>query len=265
MELKQELILENYVQDMDSETLFTRDVNWKNKGYKMTSITGYGTDEAKFTAIWDDRSMNDYTFTTDMTPNEFERVFNNLNSNGFTVQCISGYEVEGELRYAAIWERADVDQKIQYGMNAADLYKWNADYTDQGYRAVRLNSYNWGDAPAYACIWVKDNGPQTILKHNLTLATLESCQEEYALEGYYLAELTGCRFSGEPTFSAIWEQGKRETTKVDVAVPSEALGHWVGEMSSEGYKPARICGYPFNNSNYFAVVWRRALKSQAAA
>jgi len=93
------------VVDHGPSNLLTKDVDCKNNGFRMGRISGYGKEHPLFAAVWQNEEGNDYTFTTDMTRSEFQKVLDNLKNNGYFLRCIDGYELNGEANYAAIWEK----------------------------------------------------------------------------------------------------------------------------------------------------------------
>ena len=42
-----------------------------------------------------------------LSPSEFQDEFNNWTSQGYRMVDISGYQQNGDVRYAAIWEQVD--------------------------------------------------------------------------------------------------------------------------------------------------------------
>ncbi len=247
----------NCVIDYGANHLCTTDIDKKSKGYYMTGITGYGTKKPLFAAVWGTKKTNDYTFTTDMSPAEFQKVFNNLSKNGYSLHWVDGYNVDDQVKYAAIWKKSDPkDYIFRHGLASIQFYTICKDYQKDGYRPIHVASYNNKGYPCYAGIWVKDDGPECNIRHNFTSHEFEQQNKKFTLQGYTLKDLNGCCYNGEPSYTAIWERNSKKAIKYDLALHSADFKDMCQNMEKLGYYPLKISGFDANNTNYFAVLWQ---------
>src|SRR5262245_19574966 len=85
-----------------------------------------------------------------MTSSQYQSEFNMLGSQGFRLVYISGYTVNDEPRFAAIWEKkAGPPWVARHGMTASQFQSEFNKYTGQGFRLTLVNGYTVKDEGRY--------------------------------------------------------------------------------------------------------------------
>ena len=78
----------------------------QGKGYRLVHVSGYGVRGQDFyAAIWEKRNGSPWQARHGMTAAEYQQAFNNLAHQGYRLIDVSGYNVGGQDRYAAIWSK----------------------------------------------------------------------------------------------------------------------------------------------------------------
>ena len=250
-----------FVIDHAPNNLFTSDVDWKQKGYRMKSISGYGSKNSLFAAIWDDQNGHDYTFTTDMTPSEFQKVFDNLEDNGYVPHYIDGYDVNNKVMYAAIWEKLNSgDYLSRFGSNPNQFHNICIEFSSRGFRPIHVSVYHNMGELNYAGIWKKNTGTESTLRHELLEDSFKEFHSEFEGQGYRLIDLNASCLNGSPKFAAIWENSNSVTTRHDTKVPAEEFEKRNQIYQDMGFIAATICGYEIDKQTYFAVIWEKPNK-----
>lgn len=244
--------------DHDINSLVDKDMNWKNRGYHMVGITGYGSSNSKFAAVWNNPNGIEYTFKTNMSPPEFQLIMENMQTEGYIIACLDGYEVSKRINYTAIWEKKNgIDHRVRHGLSSIQFKDACADYGKENYRLVKSSIYNVNEQPCYAGIWVNDGGPETIVDEDMSLTMFEKTNIDNIAKGYRLTDLNACVCKDEPLFVAVWEKGDGSSTKNDTAILDDEFNDIKNEMKKLGFHPLWISGYSFADKEYFAVIWQQ--------
>ncbi|MCH8904176.1 MAG: hypothetical protein IIA45_09715 [Bacteroidetes bacterium] len=243
--------------DFPNNDLNTKDFDWKNKGYKMTSISGYNLTDPVFAAVWDSRNGNEYTFKTDMTSPEFQQEFDNWKTKGWWLQWVDGYEKNGEIMYAAIWENSENPEYFsRHGLSPEQFEETCTEFTAQGFSPVHISGYSTNGTSWFAGIWHKNSGTPTNFNCDLTLDSFEEFNTEMINKGMTLHSLNGWITNDEPKFAGVWTETNENTNKYDIALPAEDFEVTRQEMWKLGFHPVSVCGYTYRDKNFFTVIWR---------
>src|ERR1700730_18299359 len=106
-----------------------------------------------------------------MTSAEYQQVFNKLTGQGYRLIEVSGYEVGGQDRYAAIWEqRAGPPWEARHGLTSVQYQQTFNDLQGKGYRLIQVSGYAVKGQDFYAAIWEKRSGSPWQARHGMTSA-----------------------------------------------------------------------------------------------
>ena len=79
---------------------------YTNQGYRLTLVNGYTVnDQDRYVAIWEQKPGPIWVAHHGMTSAQYQSAFNNYVRNGFRLSHVSGYAVNDQACYAAIWEK----------------------------------------------------------------------------------------------------------------------------------------------------------------
>jgi hypothetical protein len=77
-----------------------------------------------------------------LTSAEYQSVFNSLAAVGYQLISLSGYAIDGQPRYAAIWKQASgPDWIARHGMPRAEFQETFTDLPAQGYVPAQVGGY----------------------------------------------------------------------------------------------------------------------------
>ncbi|PLB47472.1 hypothetical protein P170DRAFT_437326 [Aspergillus steynii IBT 23096] len=128
------------------------------KGYRMTHVSGYEADqEARYAAVWeksDDKAA--WESRGNLTSSEYQATFDKYVSKGYRVVDVSGYQVDGQVYYSAIFDKSSSGPWVaRHGLDSPTFQAEFDKYKTQGYVLRTFSAYNDGDEPRFAGIWVK--------------------------------------------------------------------------------------------------------------
>lgn len=162
------------------------------QGYRPVHVSGYAVGgEVRFAAIFEKGSGIAWIARHDLTSDQYQRQFNRFTADGYRLVDVSGYAVDGQERYAAIWEKSvGPDWETHHGMTEA-LYQQEFDrLAGQGYRPVRISAWGVGNTSHYAAIWEKGQGPQWASQHSLLPAQYQEAFNSMTKAGFQLSRIT---------------------------------------------------------------------------
>jgi len=112
-------------------------------GLRLTNVSGFnvgGTDQ--YAAIWEQSAGPAFAARHRLTSDQYQQTFNELTGQGFRLTHVSGYSLNGEARYAAIWEQsAGPAFAARHGLTAAQYQQAFNELVSKGFRLVDVSGF----------------------------------------------------------------------------------------------------------------------------
>jgi CubicO group peptidase (beta-lactamase class C family) len=141
-----------------------------------------------------------------MSSAKYQEEFDKYTKQGYRLTVVSGYEVNNQPRYAAIWEKSSGPAWVaRHGMSPAKYQEEFDKFVQQGYRLTRVSGYTVGGKDFYAAIWEKTSGPAWVARHGMSSSAYQQEFDKYVYQGYKLVEVSGYSGNGNGRYAAIWE------------------------------------------------------------
>jgi CubicO group peptidase (beta-lactamase class C family) len=230
---------------------------WTSQGYRLIDVSGYEEGgEARYAAIWQKYSSPAWWAYHGVSGAEHQSRFNQLAAQGFRMVHATGYNVNGTVLYAAIWEQASGQGWWAYhGVTAADHQNRFNQLSAQGYRMIDVSGYEDGGQARYAAIWVQTDGRAWQARHGLTSAGYQAAFDQLTSHGYRLARVSGYGVGGTDYYAAIFEKtpGPMFAARHNVAGPDYqgVFDQW----RYQGFRPTCVDGYSVGGQTRFAAVF----------
>ncbi|KAI9924070.1 hypothetical protein ASPWEDRAFT_38547 [Aspergillus wentii DTO 134E9] len=128
------------------------------QGYTLTHVSGYEVGkEARYAAVWEKKNDGaKWVAAGNLTSTEYQDRFDKYVNEGYRLVDVDGYEVDGEVFYAAIWDKSASGPWVaRHGMDSPSFQAEFDKYRAEGYVLKTLSGYNVGKKDWYAAIWVK--------------------------------------------------------------------------------------------------------------
>ena len=147
---------------------------------------------ALFAAIWQVDNGPAFQARHNLSADAYQQTFDQLTNQGFRLTHVSGYTVNGQERFAAIWQ-ADNGPAFQARHNlSADAYQQTFDQlTGQGFRLTCVSGYTVNGEGRFAAIWQADNGPAFQARHNLSADAYQQTFDQLTGQGFRLCFVQG--------------------------------------------------------------------------
>lgn len=193
-----------------------------------------------------------------MTPTQYQSEFDNLNEKGYRLTSLSGYTKDGQVLYAAIWNKIPGSAwGARHGLSSADYQSAFTDMTNKGYRLISISGYGVGNQARFAAIWDKSAGGAWTAKHNMTASQYQHAFDDYSKQGYRLQFISGYVVSGHEFFAAIWEKTSGGAMVAKHNLTAAQYQQAFNDYASQGYVLKLVSGYEKNGTDLFAAIWEK--------
>ncbi|WP_335374105.1 hypothetical protein [Bacillus pseudomycoides] len=205
-------------------------------------------DKALYAAIWEKRDGPVWQARHGLTAEQYQRTFNELVAQGYRLIYISGYTVQGQDYYAAIWEkRGGPEWQARHGLTAEQYQRTFNELVAQGYRLIHVSGHTNDGIDRYAAIWEKRGGPEWQARHGLTAEQYQRTFNELVAQGYRLIQVSGYGSNGIGRFAAIWDKSGGPEWQARHGLTSPQYQQTFDRLVAQGYRLVSVNGYyPYN-------------------
>jgi CubicO group peptidase (beta-lactamase class C family) len=124
---------------------------WSAQGFRLVHVSGYGD---HYAAIWHKKSGPALIARHGLTSAQYQTEFDKQLRDAYRLVHVSGYAVNGQERYAAIWEKTSgVPWIARHGLDSTQYQHAFTDYLYSGYKPALVSGYGVGGHDKYAAIW----------------------------------------------------------------------------------------------------------------
>jgi Bacterial tandem repeat domain 1 len=113
------------------------------QGFRLVDVSGYcvaGQD--LYTGIWELSDGRTWQARHLLTTDQFQQAFDDLLAQGYRLVHINGYNLNGQDRYAGIWEHTNGPAfQARHGETAAEYQQSFDDLLGKGYRLTRVSGF----------------------------------------------------------------------------------------------------------------------------
>lgn len=190
-----------------------------------------------------------------LTNSQYQSTFEDLAKKGYRLTAVSGYDVGGRARYAALWTKTGGPAwRARHGLTANQYQSTFDDLTKKGYRLTFVNGYSVGQSVRYAAIWTKTGGPAWRARHGLTASQYQSAVTNLSKKGYSLTHLSAYDLGGSPRFAAIFEKGGPRWVARH-GLTASGYQKAFDRFARKGYRLKVVSGYRQGNGDRYAALW----------
>jgi hypothetical protein len=215
-------------------------------GFRPAFLSAYSEGRgARFNAVWVRRDGPAWVARHNLGGAAYQAAFDQLAADGFRPVCVSGYAVNGEDRYAALFEQDPGPEWHARHALLPDAYQATFDaLASDGFVPVQVCGYRVNFGLRFAGIWRKLPGVEFIGKHNLTASQYQLAFDDALAQGFRLVCVNGYSNGGIANYAAIWHRGTaaggwQARHNLDAATYQRVFD----ELAPQGLRPAVISGY----------------------
>jgi cytochrome c biogenesis factor len=215
------------------------------QGYRLVQVSGYGVNgQDRYAAIWDKSPSTAWVARHGMTSAQYQSEFDKYVAQGYRLVQVSGYGVNGQDRYAAIWDKSPSTAWVaRHGMTSAQYQAEFDKYIGQGYRLVQVSGYGVNGRDLYAAIWDKSPSTAWVARHGMTSAQYQAEFDKYIGQGYRLVQVSGYGVNGRDLYAAIWDKSSSPAWVARHGMTSAQYQAEFDKYVAQGYHLVDVSGY----------------------
>src|SRR5579859_1037134 len=167
---------------------------WVRQGYRLRNLSGYNVNnQALYTVIYEKSSGPLREARSQLTSQQFQQTLDQLAGQGYRLVNMSGYSVNGQALYTAIFEQSNGPaREVHYGLTSQQFQQIFDRLGDQGYELVELSAYAVNDQILFAGIFEQRSGnSSTYSRTGLTSQQFQQIFNQLVGQGYRLLQICG--------------------------------------------------------------------------
>jgi hypothetical protein len=212
--------------------------------------------EDLYVACWEKSAGPAWEARHGLTAADYQSTFNTLVGKGYRLKCVSGYELNGQARYAAIWDQSKGPAwEAHHGLTAAQYQTTFNELLAKGYRLELVSGYGVGGQALYAGIWEQSPGPAWEGSHGLDATTYKNTFDQLQSQGYRLRWVSGYVVNGTDYYAAIWDKSPGGPWQARNRMSASDYVNESDSFAKQGYRPVCVSGYSFGGNDYYAALW----------
>ncbi|HEY5802025.1 MAG TPA: hypothetical protein VIT92_17510 [Burkholderiaceae bacterium] len=163
------------------------------QGLRPVHVSGYTVGgQDRYAAIWQAKPGVAWVARHGLSAAQFQQEFDRLLREGYRLTDVSGYNVGGQDRYAAIWEKSPGPAwQARHGLTSSQYQQTFNQLAQQGFRLAHISGWSSGTDYRYAAIWVKNPGPAWVARHGMVSDVYQEEFDALVKDGYRLKNVSG--------------------------------------------------------------------------
>jgi hypothetical protein len=194
-----------------------------------------------------------------MTSAHYQSEFTTWASQGYRLADVSGYDVAGTARFAAIWVKQSGPAWIaRHNMTSAQYQSEFNMWVGRGFRLSLVEGYEAGGEARYAALWELKSGPPWVARHGMTSAQYQAEFNTWVGRGFRLRRVQGYAVAGTDYYAAIWEQTSGPAWVAHHGMTSTTYQGTFNAYVAQGYRLMQVSAYNVGGTDYYAAIWERS-------
>lgn len=163
------------------------------EGFRLVNISGYAeAGQARYAAIWEQRPGPDWQARHGMSRQQYQQTFDELAAQGFVLRQVSGYRVNVDVQFAALWEREEgVAFAARHALTSSEHQKNFDSLVSQGFRLAWVSGYSDTGIARYASVWRQEPFGPWEARHGLTADAYQQTFDELAARSMRPVQISG--------------------------------------------------------------------------
>jgi CubicO group peptidase (beta-lactamase class C family) len=229
--------------------------DFSKKGFRLTSISGYDANGARYAAIWKKEAGPAWAARHGLSSDQYQAEFNSLGGQGYRLTYVNGYSVGGQARYAAIWEkRGGPEMRARHGLTAQQYQAAVTEAEHDGFGLTHVSAFSVGGSPRFAAIFQKNTGPW-VARHGLSAAEYQDAFDSFGRQGWRLKMVSGYRDGGTDRYAALWTKQAGPYYSARHGIP---VAHYQSVFDNhlyQSYEPTYLQAFNAGGGVRFNAIW----------
>jgi CubicO group peptidase (beta-lactamase class C family) len=126
-----------------------------------------------------------------------------------------------------------------------------------GYRLRSITPYTADGAEQFACLWIRDGGPDLQVRVGLGHSDFREAGEDLLKQGFHTTWIAAHEFEGELRYVGIYEKTELPERRLRFGINSTQLRSTLEAFTKEGFHPVHIYGYAVAGVANFATIFEK--------
>jgi CubicO group peptidase (beta-lactamase class C family) len=234
----------------------------------LTETAMEGTPEEEPTAEPPDEEQTDESLSTSgtrwevhtgLTDAEYgQKSSQYVDDEGLRLVDVSGYTVDGQPRFAAIWaDLAGPAWAAERDLTPSEYQTKFRQYQRDGYRPVVFDGYDVDGSPRFVGKWAKFVSPRWFLNYDLSSGEYQTKFDQRLDEGFRPVEVTGYENEGTANYGAIWVQFAGPGWYSHHGMDASTYQQRASNYANDGFRLTDVSGFEIDGTRYYTGVWQR--------
>jgi CubicO group peptidase (beta-lactamase class C family) len=230
-------------------------------GYRVKSLSGYTRNgQELYEALWVKNTGITWAARHAMTAAQYQAAFDDFYKKGYRLTCISGFGLNNQSRFAAVWEKKSGPAwGARHNLTASQYQDAFDDFKAKGYHIQQVCGYVINGQEYFAAIWDKAPRGAMRVRHNLTASQYQQAFNENADDGYVLTCVSGYTKGGANLYAAIWEKKSSPLWASRHGIPEMNYQHASDNMYYQGYVPTYLNAFASGSTARYNAIWENTV------
>lgn len=163
------------------------------QGFRLRTVSGYAIDGvARYAAIWEQAEGPAWQARHGLTREQYQQTFDEMTSQGFVLRQVSGYRVNVDVRFAAIWEKeVGVGFQARHGLTSSAYQKTFDQLVQSGHRLAWVSGYSDTGIARYAAVWRQEPATRWEARHGLDAVAYQHTFDDLVSRGFRPVQVSG--------------------------------------------------------------------------
>lgn len=215
------------------------------QGYRPTWVSGYGVNgQALYAAVFEQRGGGAWQARHGLTGQQYQQTFDQLVAQGYRPICVSGYSVNGQALFTAVFEqRGGGAWQARHGLTGQHYQQTFDQLVAQGYRPICVSGYGVNGQALYAAIFEQRSGTAWQARHGLTGQQYQQTFDQLLAQGYHPICVSGYDVNGQTLYAAVFEQSEVPSWQARHGLSSAQYQQTFDQLAAQGYRLQCVSGY----------------------
>jgi CubicO group peptidase (beta-lactamase class C family) len=229
--------------------------DFRNKGYRLTAVSGYDSGGARYAGIWKKVSGPAWAARHGLTSAQYQSEFNTLNNQGYRLTYVNGYSVAGQARYSGIWEkRSGAAMRARHGLTSSQYQAAVTEATRDGYGLTHVSAFSVGGSPRFAAIFEKNSGVW-LARHDLSASEYQKAFNTFGSQGWRLKMVSGYRDGNSDRYAALWTKQVGPYYSARHGIPNAHYQAVFDNHLYQSYEPSYLQAFNASSGVRFNAIW----------
>jgi len=195
-----------------------------------------------------------------MTSQDYQAKFDKYTMQGYRLTWVSGYSHNGDVRFAAIWEKRSGGTWVaRHGMTSNQYQSFFNQFTNQEYDLMHVSGYEVNGVDYYAAIFEHNGTPRSwIARHRLSSSDYQQFFDQQTKLGYRPRTLSGYAQNGQERIATVFEKdlpNRQWVTHHSLTAAQYQMSF--DQYTSQNYIPTIGIGYNVGTAVKFIGLWEK--------